>query len=197
MQRRPVCLLLLLLAPALPVPAQAPASIDRPERQLSLYGVPLKDADAQRFLEAALAAGGKAQPAPAGTPPVFDMRDAGVPALEKFTLFSHEGRVAIVRFRVKGYGQDNRALRSLLLGKYGVPMTVSPRPLPFGAFGERAEPRGAFQWNFDGRMTLLYEHPRIGDVTLSYVDEARREALQADRVPGGAPRVGNAVRDRF
>ncbi len=191
MQRRLLCQLIVLGAPAL-VRAQGTE-----ERTLSLYGVPLKDADAQKFLDAALAAGGKALPVPDGAPPLLDMRDAGVPALERLTLLSHEGRVAVVRFRIKGYGQDNVALRGLLVGKYGLPMTVSSRPLPFGAFGERAVPRGGFQWSFDDGMKLIYEHPRVGEVSLSYVDVARREALSAGRMPGATPRVDNAVRDRF
>lgn len=191
MQRRHFCRLI-----ALAVPVGAAAQTP-PDRTLSLYGVPLKDADVSNFVDAAQAAGARPLEVPPGSPPQFDVRDAGVPALERFTLLVHDDRVAMVRFVVKGYGQDNITLRGLLLGKYGVPMTVSPRPLPFAAFGARAAPRGGFQWRFADGMVLVYDHPRVGEVNLSYIDEARLEARRAGRVPGATPRVDDTVRDRF
>ena len=187
---------LALLAWAPLAAAQTPPA--RAEQTLSLYGLPLKDADADAFLAAARAAGGRPLPAPAGADAALDMRAAGVPALERLTLVRHEGKVASVRFLVKGYGEDNVALRGLLFGKYGVPMTVSPRPLPFAAFAARAAPRGGFQWDFADGMRLVYEHPQIGDVTLTYVDDARLQALGIDRpgaLPGRPPAEG--LQDRF
>lgn len=183
------------IGPALVAAQTAPA---QPEQTLSLYGLPLKDADADAFLAAARAAGGQPLPAPAGAAAALDMRAAGVPALERLTLVSHEGKVASVRFLVKGYGQDNVALRGLLFGKYGVPMTVSPRPLPFAAFAARAAPRGGFQWAFADGMRLVYEHPRIGDVTLTYADDARLQALGVAR-PGALPArpPAEGLQDRF
>lgn len=177
--------------------AQAPQPQPLAE-PLALYGVALKDADAQAFLAAARAAGGVDQPGAAGTPPRLDMRGAGVPALQRLTLVVHEGHVASVRFEVKGYGQDNQGLRELLVAKYGSPYTVSPRPLRFGGFGDRAAPRGSFQWFFDAGMRLVYEHPRVGEVTLSYVDDERMQALERSGAATGpaAPPV-DALRDRL
>lgn len=159
------------------------------EAVLSLYGVPLKDAGVAAFLAAARQAGG----VPIGeTEGVLDTRGSGVPGLERLAVTAHEGRVARVQFIVKAYGQDNLALRRLLLEKYGPPLTVSARPLPFGGFGSTAAPRGGFQWRFAGGMALVYQHPALGDVTLSYVDEVRLRATEAM-----APAPGGDVRNRF
>lgn len=197
MQRRTLCRSVAAsLAVAAAVVAFPARSQDATDGALALYGVPLKDADAPRFLDAAREAGGV--PIDTGLPggaPELDMRGAGVPALQQLTLVRHEGKVARVRFLVKGYGADNEALRRLLLGKYGVPMTVGARPLPFPNFAGRAAPRGGFQWTFADGMTLVYEHPTVGDVTLSYTDPARMAALAAVRGP--APKPAEAVRDRF
>ena len=157
--------------------------------------MPLKDADAKRFLDAAVAAGGVRLDGPAGSAPELDTRGAGVPALQQLTLVAQDGKVARVRFVIKGYGADNQEFRSLLLGKYGVPMTVGARPLPYPAFAGRAAPRGGYQWTFADGMTLVYEHPTVGDVTLSYTDPVRMAALAAVRGP--APKPAESVRDRF
>lgn len=184
-----------LWGPGQPRAQTAPGTPPTSEQPLSLYGVPLKNADAESFLAAARAAGGRPLPGAPGSPPVLDMRGAGVPALERFTLLTHEGKVAQVQFEVKGYGQDNVALRELLQEKYGAPLTVSPRPLRFGGFAVRAAPRGGYQWVFADGMKLVYEHPRLGSVTLSYIDEARLQALTAGNATPGTPASG--VRDRF
>lgn len=205
MLRRPALglLAIALTAPASwlsagPAAAQSPAPERIPEA-LSLYGVTLRNADAGAFLDAARAAGGIEIRGAAGTPPQLDMRGAGVPALERLTLLAHEGRVAGVRFTVKGFGQDNQSLRELLVAKYGQPYTVSPRPMRFGGFDQRAAPRGGFQWFFDDGMRLVYEHPQIGDVTLSYLDDERMQALEgrgSGRARPAAPPV-DALRDRL
>lgn len=174
-----------LAAPAWP---QAPV--------LSLYGLPLKDADVTAFLAAARAVG--AVPiSTAGTPDTttLDTRQAGVPALERMTVTARNGRVLQVQFVVKGYGQDNQALRRALLDKYGPPLTVSPRPLPFGGFGAAAAPRGAFQWRFAEGMALVWQHPRLGDVTLTYLDESKT-APAAD-APADTPAAAGELRNRF
>ena len=168
-----------------------------PEEALSLYGLPLKGARVDAFVSAALAAGARPLPQAPGMPPAFDVRGVGVPALERLTLLTREDQVAMVRFVVKGYGADNQALRGLLVGKYGIPMTVSPRPLPFGAFGARAAPHGGFQWRFADDMVLVYEHPRIGEVSLSYIDESRVDPRDLGRKPGETRRIDDSVRDRF
>jgi hypothetical protein len=173
MDRR-ACLSSLL---ALPIAAWAQGS------NLALYGLPLKDARVDAFLAAAQAVGARPQTPPPGTAAAFDTRAAGVPALERLTVTAHDGRVARVQFTVKAYGQDNLALRQLLLEKYGNPLTVSARPLPFGGFGTRGSPRGGFQWRFDDGMRLVYNHPTLGDVTLSYVDDARMANVDAPAAP--------------
>lgn len=194
MRRRALLRTLILV----PLPAWLPSALAQsgPDAELALYGLPLKDAAAKAFVDAALAAGNqRLGTGPASADLVLDARGAGVPALEQLTLRVHEGRVAAVRFKVKGYGEDNAALRRLLLGKYGVPMTVGARPLSYAAFAERMAPRGGFQWHFGGGMRLVYDHPRIGDVTLSYLDDARLAALAGSP----APARGEAakVRDRI
>lgn len=162
---------------ALAVLGAAPARAEDPP-VLALYGLPLKDATVEAFAAAAKAVGAETL-----QPGVFDVRAAGVPALERLTVTAHEGRVAQAQFLVKAYGQDNLALRELLLDKYGPPLTVSARPLPFGGFGGRSSPRGGFQWLFADGMRLVYQHPTIGDVTLSYVDDARLKAVETPAPP--------------
>jgi hypothetical protein len=157
---------------------------------LSLYGLPLKDATLADFEAAARAVGATSLPAPFGSAAAFDVRAAGVPALERLTVTAHEGKVARVQFTLKAYGEDNLTLRQLLLDKYGPPLTESARPLPFGGFGGRSSPRGGFQWRFDDGLRLVYLHPTIGDVTLSYVDDARQKAVDTPAAPG-------ELRDRF
>lgn len=168
-----------------------------PEQTLSLYGLPLRGARTDAFVSAALAAGARPLEQAPGMPPAFDVRAVGVPALERLTLLTREDQVAMVRFVVKGYGADNQALRGLLVGKYGLPMTVSPRPLPFAAFGARAAPHGGFQWRFADDMVLVYEHPRIGEVSLSYIDGSRVDLHDLGRKPGETRRIDDSVRDRF
>lgn len=182
--------------PAGTAAAQAP-SPERLAEPLALYGVALRDAGARAFLVAARAAGGVDLPLAEGAAPQLDMRGAGVPALQRLTLSVHEGRVARVRFDVKGYGQDNQALRQLLVAKYGEPYTVSPRPLRFGGFDLRAAPRGGFQWFFADGMRLVYEHPRIGGVTLSYVDDDRMQALGGGSSTRQVAPPVDALRDRL
>lgn len=165
---------------------------------LSLYGLTLKDADAAAFVAAARAAGAVALPVPDGAPPLLDARGAGVPALERLTVIAHEGKLVTARFTVKNYGQDNEALRRALLAKYGVPMTVSARPLPAQGFDGRASPRGAYAWTFAEGMKLVYEHPRVGDTTLSYTDEAKAQALAAGVLPRPGPALPRGeLRDRL
>ncbi len=174
MDRRLVCIALLAW-PAL-APAQATA--------LSLYGLALKDASVAAFEAAARAVGATPLPTPPGSAAAFDVRAVGVPALERLTMTAHEGKVARVQFIVKAYGEDNLALRELLLDKYGPPLTVSVRPMAFGGFGSRSSPRGGFQWRFDDGLRLVYLHPTIGDVTLSYVDDLRQKAVDTPTAPG-------------
>lgn len=194
-RRRPV----LVAAIALPVwvaAARAQGVRDTSREALSLYGVVLKDADVEAFLAAARAAGGVPLAVPPGSPPVLDMRGAGVPALERMTVIAHQGKVVTVRLTVKNYGQDNEALRRALLDKYGTPMTVSARPLPAQGFDGRTSPRGGVFWPFADGMMLVYDHPRVGDVTLSYTDDAKAKALAAGTLPPErAPR--GELRDRL
>lgn len=163
--------------------ALLPCAVRAQGTVLSLYGLALKDAALADFSAAALAVGAQALPAPAGAAAGFDVRGAGVPALMQLGVTAHDGRVARVRFTVKAYGEDNLALRRLLLEKYGPPLTVSPRPMSFGGFGDRGSPRGGFQWRFDDGLRLVYEHPTIGDVTLSYVDDAAMAKVEAPAAP--------------
>jgi hypothetical protein len=189
MLRRDICRSIALGALLIPALAWSQAG---PDATLSLYGLDLKNADAEAFLAAAVAAGGQRRTQPQGAAPVLDMRGAGVPALQSLTLSVLDGKVARVEFGVKAYGQDNLQLRQLLLDKYGPPMTVGARPLVFGGFAANAAPRGGFQWSFADGMQLVYEHPRIGDVTLSYVDSERaKAAAAADHKPPAD------VRNRF
>ena len=150
---------------------------------LSLYGLALKDATVDAFVAAARAVGATPLPTPFGTAAALDVRAVGVPALQRLVVTGHDGRVAQVEFTVKAYGEDNLALRQLLLEKYGAPLTESARPLPFGGFGSRSSPRGGFQWRFDDGLRLVYTHPTIGDATLRYVDDARMAQFNAPAAP--------------
>ncbi|MCP5271110.1 MAG: hypothetical protein H6932_07740 [Burkholderiaceae bacterium] len=150
---------------------------------LSLYGLALKDATVDAFVAAARAVGATPLPTPFGTAAALDVRAVGVPALQRLVVTAHDGRVAQVEFTVKAYGEDNLALRQLLLEKYGAPLTESARPLPFGGFGSRSSPRGGFQWRFDDGLRLVYTHPTIGDATLRYVDDARMAQFNAPAAP--------------
>ena len=40
-------------------------------------------------------------------------------------------------------------------------------------FDGRASPRGAYQWSFADGMTLVYDHPRVGELSLSYLDAGK------------------------
>lgn len=195
MRRRPLLVAALSL-PAWVAVARAQGVRDTSREVLSLYGVVLKDADVETFLAAAHAAGAVPVAVPAGSPPVFDARGAGVPALERMTVIAHQGKVVTVRFTVKNYGQDNEALRRALLDRYGTPMTVSARPLPAQGFDGRTSPRGGFFWAFADGMQLVYDHPRVGDATLPYTDDAKASALAAGALqPERAPR--DELRDRL
>ncbi len=170
------------------LPARAAAQDVVPS--LALYGLALKDASVSDFVSAARAVGATTLPTPPGAAAALDVRAAGVPGLERLEVTAHEGRVAQVVFMVKAYGQDNLTLRQLLLEKYGPPLTVSARPLPFGGFGSRSSPRGGFQWRFEGGMRLVYTHPTIGDATLAYVNDARLAQVAAPAAPA-------ALKNRF
>lgn len=162
---------------ALPLTGRAQGTV------LSLYGLALKDAPLSDFVAAVQAVGAQPLTAPSGVAAAFDVRGGGVPALLQLSVTAHDGRVARVRFSVKAYGEDNLALRQLLLEKYGPPLTVSPRPMSFGGFGDRGSPRGGFQWRFDDGLRLVYEHPALGDVTLSYVDDAAMAKVDSPAAP--------------
>ena len=176
-------LITLMCGPLCALSCTLPTRAATQEPVLSLYGLVLKDAGVDAFVNAARAVGATALPTPPGAAAALDVRAAGVPALERLEVTAHEGLVAQVAFTVKAYGQDNLALRQLLLEKYGPPLTVSPRPLPFGGFGSRSSPRGGFQWRFEGGMRLIYTHPTIGDVTLAYVNDARLAQVSAPAAP--------------
>jgi hypothetical protein len=141
---------------------------------LTLYGIKLKNAQADAFIAAAKAAGVRPLASvgggAGGMVQEFDARSAGVPALLRLSLTTQDSRLITARFVIKGYGQDNQALRSMLAEKYGVPTLVDRRSRPYPAFADRTAPRGLFEWEFAQGMKLLYEQPRLGDPSLSYTD---------------------------
>jgi hypothetical protein len=193
--RRRAVVVLLLGSPLGDV-ALAQGQRDASGEVLSLYGLTLKNARVDAFVAAARAAGGVPLPVPAGAPPLLDTRASGVPALEQLTVIGHEGLLVSARFKVKSYGQDNEALRRLLVEKYGVPMSVSARPLPAPGFASRGAPRGRYAWTFADGMQLVYDHPQTGDVTLSYTDDAKARALAAGAAASGGS-AKSELRDRL
>lgn len=165
--------------------------------ELTLYGVRLKGASTDAFITAALKAG--ATPLARGTDGSlsFDTRQAGVPALQRLTVQSDAaGLVVSAQFVIKPYGQENEALRQLLVSKYGLPSTADGARRPFPAFAARFAPRGSFDWDFAGGMKLIYRQPALGDATLSYTDVERAERLpSAIPVPGASG--ADALINRF
>ena len=153
----------------------------------------LKDAPAEAFIAAAKAAGAQLETHHADGSVVFDVRAAGVPALQRLTLITDGSVVASAQFVIKPYGQDNEALRQLLVQKYGLPFTAEGARRPFPNFAGRFAPRGTFDWDFAGGMKLIYRQPALGDSTLSYTDieriRRRAAAVHLPARPGSAPEV--------
>jgi hypothetical protein len=165
--------------------------------ELTLYGLRLKDASAEDFIAAASAAGAQLQTRRADGTVVFDARAAGVPALQQLTLSTDKSAFVSARFVIKPYGQDNEALRQLLVKKYGVPFTADGARRPFPNFAGRFAPRGSFDWDFAGGMKLIYRQPALGDSTLSYTDVARAQRLPPAATAPLPERAGSALENRF
>ncbi len=175
---------------AAPARAQVP---DTTTTELTLYGLRLKDAPVEAFVAAASAAGAQVLSRQADGTVFFDVRNAGVPALQRLTLITDKDTLASAQFVIKPYGQDNEALRQLLVKKYGLPFTAEGARRPFPNFAGRFAPRGTFDWDFAGGMKLIYRQPVLGDSTLSYTDvERTRRRAAAVPLParaGSAPEV--------
>ena len=164
---------------------------------LSLYGMPLKDAVAADFTGAAVAAGARTlAPKTTGTLE-FDVKQAGVPALERLTVAVTDARVVSARFVIKSYGQENEALRALLVEKYGVPRAVGAGRQPFPSFAARFAPRGSFEWEFAQAMKLVYSQPALGDPSLTYIDSARAAATSAIPAPPELPLKPDGLLQKF
>ncbi len=159
------------------VPAAARAQPAPPLGELTLYGVRLKGASFEAFIAAALKAGATPLAQRTDGPPSFDTRAAGVPALQRLTVVSDAAGLVSAQFVIKAYGQENEALRQLLVSKYGLPTTADGARRPFPAFAARFAPRGSFDWDFVGGMKLIYRQPALGDATLSYTDAERARRL--------------------
>jgi hypothetical protein len=127
----------LLLCVGGATPAQSPP----PQGELMLYGVRLRGASTEVFIAAALKAGATPLAPRADGPPSFDTRAAGAPALQRLTVLSDAAGLVSAQFVIKPYGQDNEALRELLVSKYGVPTTADGaadrmrdrKPIEFGS----------------------------------------------------------------
>jgi hypothetical protein len=191
-------LMLTLIGPSGFAAAQAqPASAAPAASELTLYGLRLKDASAEDFIAAASAAGAPVQTRRADGTVVFDARAAGVPALQQLTLTTEKSVFVSARFVIKPYGQDNEALRQLLVKKYGVPFTADGARRPFPNFAGRFAPRGSFDWDFAGGMKLVYRQPALGDSTLSYTDVERAQRLPPAATAPLPERAGSALENRF
>ena len=164
--------------------------------ELTLYGVRLKGASTDTFIAAALKAGATPLPQATDGPPSFDTRQAGVPALQRLTVVGDAAGLVTAQFVIKPYGQENEALRQLLVSKYGLPSTADGARRPFPAFAARFAPRGSFDWEFAGGMKLIYRQPPLGDATLSYTDAARALRLPA-AIPGPGASGAGALINRF
>ena len=121
-----------------------------------------------------------------------------MPALQRLTLITDQGALASAQFVIKPYGQDNEALRQLLVKKYGLPFTAEGARRPFPAFAARFAPRGSFDWDFAGGMKLIYRQPVLGDSTLSYTDvERARRRAPAVPLPARAGSASDVPENRF
>jgi len=183
---------MLLLCVAGATPAQAPP----PLGELTLYGVRLKGASAESFITAALKAGATPLAQRTDEPPSFDTRAAGVPALQRLTVLSDATGLVSAQFVIKPYGQENEALRQLLVSKYGLPNMADGARRPFPTFAARFAPRGTFDWDFASGMKLVYRQPALGDATLSYTDVERVRRLSATSALPGASGAASLV-NRF
>ncbi|MDL2336528.1 MAG: hypothetical protein QFE16_01675 [Pseudomonadota bacterium] len=174
------------------------AQVDPSSSELTLYGMRLKDAPTAAFISAATAAGAKALDQRPDGPTNFDTRDAGVPALQRLTLIADRGSLVSAQFVIKPYGQDNEALRQLLVQKYGLPTMADGARRPFPGFAGRFAPRGSFDWDFAGGMKLIYRQPALGDATLSYTDVEKAGRLAASATtPVGTPPSKGDLGNRF
>jgi len=167
-----------------------------PLGELTLYGLRLKGASTKVFIAAAVAAGATLLAQRPDDPPSFDTRQAGVPALQRLTVVSDAAGLVSAQFIIKPYGQENEALRQLLVSKYGLPTTADGARRPFPAFAARFAPRGSFDWDFAGGMKLIYRQPALGDATLSYSDVERAQRLSVSSPAPGASGAGALV-NRF
>jgi hypothetical protein len=182
----------LLLGVCMAASAQSTTSLG----ELTLYGVRLKDASAESFITAALKAGATPLAQRSDEPPSFDTRAAGVPALQRLTVVSDATGLVSAQFVIKPYGQENEALRQLLVSKYGLPNTADGARRPFPTFAARFAPRGTFEWDFASGMKLIYRQPALGDATLSYTDVERVRRLSATSALPGASGAASLV-NRF
>lgn len=180
----------------LSLPAAALGQASTGPGELTLYGVRLKGAMTNVFVAAALKAGATPLPQGADGLPSFDTRQAGVPALQRLTVLSDAAGLVTAQFVIKPYGQENEALRQLLVSKYGLPSTAEGARRPFPAFAARFAPRGTFDWDFAGGMKLIYRQPALGDATLSYTDVERARRLPS-AIPGAGASGAGALINRF
>lgn len=164
--------------------------------ELTLYGVRLKGASTDAFITAALKAGATPLAQATEGSLSFDTRQAGVPALQRLTVQSDAAGLVSAQFVIKPYGQENEALRQLLVSKYGLPSTADGARRPFPAFAARFAPRGSFDWDFAGGMKLIYRQPALGDATLSYTDVERSQRLPS-AIPGPSASGAGALINRF
>ncbi len=171
---------------------------DTTTTDLTLYGLRLKDAPAEAFVAAASAAGAQVLSRQADGTVFLDVRAAGVPALQRLTLITEQATLASAQFVIKPYGQDNEALRQLLVQKYGLPFTAEGARRPFPGFAARFAPRGTFDWEFAGGMKLIYRQPALGDSTLSYTDvERTRRHAEVVPLPARAGSASEVPASRF
>ena len=174
----------------------ARAQSTAPLGDLTLYGMRLKGASTESFIAAARNAGATPLAQRGDGPPSFDTRAAGVPALQRLTVVSDATGLVSAQFVIKPYGQENEALRQLLVSKYGLPNTADGARRPFPTFAARFAPRGTFEWDFASGMKLIYRQPALGDATLSYTDVERVGRLSATPATPGASGAGSLV-NRF
>lgn len=167
-------------------------------RELSLYGVRLKGASVDTFIAAATAAGATPLVQRGEAASGFDARQAGVPALQRLALVSDAEGLVSVQFTIKPYGQENEALRRLLVQKYGLPTTADGARRPFPTFAARFAPRGSYDWDFADGMKLIYRQPVLGDALLLYTDVARAQRLAAPAAAATPPPASAGdLRNRF
>ncbi|HEX2658555.1 MAG TPA: hypothetical protein VHU40_09790 [Polyangia bacterium] len=177
---RRIAFLFTLLALGLASPtarAEAPRS---PETVLRLFDLELQTVSRDQLRAAIRKAGGKAT---SSTPSVdnFAVERIGLPGLTTLeVVFRGDDFVLAAYHSARSHAPGDEKLRKMLVEKYGLPAGAGKNFTdPYGGSGKST-------WTFANGMRVVYNRDFFGTVDLTYVDQARfdavkKEATDADR----------------